>query len=359
MAPQVFDLAVVGTGVIGATAVALALARAPGAAVAAVSAGPLHHGATARSAALDIPAGHTPGRRRLARRALELRPLLAAVAPALGAAAPPSYWLMPARMVPAVGEELVGDRLTPCDAADEERLRGVFGPRLGGPDDVLLRSGPARVSDPRAVVGQLLRPLRENPRHALVRDFPVRDITPYGTAGHRLVARDGSTLTARRVLAAPGAWVLHGPFAVTARRYGARTKKVVAFHLRTRHPASGVAPLLNLEEHEAFLLPRAPGQWLLSVTSAGWDCPPDPAGLAPDAADTALARAVLATAVPEFRAGITGCRVAADVYLPDRSPLVAPLDDLAGAVLATGGAGSGFRLAPAVAEQALDLLPPL
>ncbi|MFJ1753113.1 FAD-dependent oxidoreductase [Kitasatospora sp. NPDC088134] len=367
-----YDLAVVGTGIVGATAVALAALRHPGASVVAVCAGAVHDGSTARSLAVDIPAGRTGRQRALARRSLDLRAELAPLAPALNAESRPAYWVLPDGGAAAVDGQLVGDALAPCDPARGAALRAVFGGPVGAAGTGLWRSAPATVSEPAAAVEQLLGvlgggapggllgagpggPAGGGPRRDLVEGFAVRRIEP-GPDGLRLVSSDGGQLTARRVLAAPGAAALDGPFAATAERLGARTKKIVAYRLRGGEPGAD-RPLLVLDEPDAFLLPVGSGSdWCYSITSADWDCPAERGRLAPDPADRKLAEAVLAEQLPVFRPEFTGCRTGTDLYLPDFAPLIAPLDGLDGAVLATGGAGSGFRLAPAMAEGALALL---
>ncbi|MFD7449895.1 NAD(P)/FAD-dependent oxidoreductase [Kitasatospora sp. NPDC059827] len=375
-----YDLAVIGTGIVGATAVGLAALRHPDASVVAVCAGAVHDGSTVRSLAVDIPAGRTEEQRALARRSLELRAELASLAPALNAEVRRAYWVVPAGGAAGVDGQLVGDALAPCRSEQEAQLRAVFGGPVGGAGTELRRSAEATFSEPAEAVEQLLRPLTDGgpaagslaagsltarplaagsradgPRRDLVEGFAVRAVEPCAD-GYRLIAEDGGELTARRVLAAPGAATLTGPFAATAKRLGARTKKVVAYRLRGGEPG-GHRPLLVLDEPDAFLLPVGEGRdWYYSITSTDWDCPPERTRLAPNPADRALAEAVLAEQLPGFRPEFIGCRTGADLYLPDFAPLITPLDGLDGVVLATGGAGSGFRLAPAMAEGALALL---
>jgi glycine/D-amino acid oxidase-like deaminating enzyme len=45
-----------------------------------------------------------------------------------------------------------------------------------------------------------------------------------------------------------------------------------------------------------------------------------------------------------------------DAYTPDRTPLVSALDSAGRVVFAGGANGSGYRLAPAIAAETVDLL---
>ncbi|MFE6489928.1 FAD-binding protein, partial [Streptomyces sp. NPDC057757] len=275
----------------------------------------MHDGSTVRSLAVDIPAGQTGEQRALARRSLELRAELAALAPALNAEVRRAYWVVPAGGAAGVDGQLVGDALAPCRSEQEAQLRAVFGGPVGGAGTELRRSAEATFSEPAEAVEQVLRPLTaggpvagsltagslaarpltagsraDGPRRDLVEGFAVRAVEPCAE-GYRLIAEDGGELTARRVLAAPGAAALAGPFAATAKRLGARTKKVVAYRLRGGEPG-GHRPLLVLDEPDAFLLPVGEGRdWYYSITSTDWDCPPERTRLAPNPDDRALAEA--------------------------------------------------------------------
>jgi glycine/D-amino acid oxidase-like deaminating enzyme len=351
---EVYDLAVVGTGIIGAMAVTLAAARDERATIIALCAGAVHDGSTSRSLALDVPTGDSAPKRDLIAWSNQLSPLLGALSQSWRRYSYHNFWVASADRVAEVDKQLVGDRLSACKPAERELLRSYFGDQIGGAETRLLHSEITAASDPCGTVLELLKPLFVRPRNALVEGFAVERITTL-TDRCVLTSADGRTVSARGVLAAPGAHAMLGPFRATAEHFGARTKKVVAFelHAAPRHPQA----ILILEDHEAFLIPGpVPGTWRLSITSAEWDCQPDRLAVRANAEDLALAELVLAATLPDFQTVVCGSRVGVDLYLPDRLPLVVPLEDHKRAVIATGGAGSGFRLAPAIADQALDLL---
>ncbi|HEX2207265.1 MAG TPA: FAD-dependent oxidoreductase, partial [Longimicrobium sp.] len=170
--------------------------------------------------------------------------------------------------------------------------------------------------------------------------------------GFTLRLADGGALRARRVLACTGPWPGVGPGAAAASAAGVRVKKVAALHLQGPPPAG--APLLFFFDDDAFLVPAYErGEWIFSFTSREWDVEPGP-GLAILPADREVALEVLRRRVPPLADGVIGGRVWCDAYTPGWDPLVTAAAP--GFIVAGACSGSGYRLAPAVASDALDLL---
>lgn len=165
----------------------------------------------------------------------------------------------------------------------------------------------------------------------------------------------GKSLGAATVVLAPGPWV-HAPgWRSLTGALDVRVKLVVALHIdRVPDPRD---QLIVFHDQDAFLLPvRHRGHWLFSYTSRQWD-------VLPDALTDGLTDASLA----EGRAALAGCaaslvelasagRVFCDAYSSHREPLVQQLGDDARIVFAGAGNGSGYRLAPAIAAEAADLI---
>jgi D-arginine dehydrogenase len=117
--------------------------------------------------------------------------------------------------------------------------------------------------------------------------------------------------------------------------------------------------LLILHQEDAFLVPLAQrGHWLFSYTRLEWDVDPDviSAGQGLSAADVEAARECLRPYSPALAAELRSGRVCCDAYSENREPVVTALD--AGGLIIFAGAanGSGYRLAPSIARQAVDLL---
>lgn len=287
-------------------------------------------------------------------RSAELRDAVRALAPAWARQELSAYWLMSDSLIGPVQDQLVGDRLLPCDASRRAELVRVMGRSLPRDEKSLLLSTSAATSDPVRTIAQLLESFATGRHNRLIEQFTVRHIVE-AREGFKLISNNGVAVRARQVVAAPGAWSTHGPFRATALQHSARTKKVVAFSLSGMTSAERL--VLNLEDSEAFVLGLGSrGGWWLSITSDHWTCSADPQQLSVSHRDLSRATSILAEELPGVPIRITAARVAADVYLAEHLPLVEPMVGCVGAVLATGGGGSGFRLAPAIAEKALDLL---
>jgi glycine/D-amino acid oxidase-like deaminating enzyme len=109
-----------------------------------------------------------------------------------------------------------------------------------------------------------------------------------------------------------------------------------------------------LDRDDAFLLPLAHrGHWLLSYCCQQWDVEPgELTGLL--AADTAAAHRLLRHYAPGMTGACHGGRVFCDAYSPAGEPVVRQVADRI--VFAGAASGSGYRLAPAIAAAAADLV---
>lgn len=173
--------------------------------------------------------------------------------------------------------------------------------------------------------------------------------------GIRLVLSHGAGLLAQRVVLAPGPWIAHPAWADLVAPLGARVKRIVAAHIEAVPDAD--QPLVVFHDEDAFLLPlHHRRHQLFSYTSTVWDVHPDTveSGLSP--ADLDNARAVIGRYSPELASRCRSGRVFCDAYGPRREPIAAEL--YPGLVFAGAAGGSGYRLAPAIAAEALARLDP-
>ncbi|MBD0742904.1 FAD-dependent oxidoreductase [Streptomyces sp. CBMA152] len=351
-----YDLAVVGAGVVGALTAYYAVRQDPARRVLVITHAARGTGATRLSAGFDTPTGHNPAQRELAARSTVLFDKLAAELtdlPDAGRQQVGVHWLLGRDNQAALDATMAdGGTTFPVEPQQRRMLEETFPGLAHADDEVLLASAPMTAGQPQLLADHLLDEVLSNPENTLLEGFRVASIGR--TSGHiELVATDGSRVTADKAVVAPGPWALDGPVADAARERGSRVKKVVAFHIMAPPPPH--APALIFEDADAFLLPHHPGgHWIFSITSPDWDRGPDKP-LAIDARDREVAVALLERHVPGFVPHLLGGRVLGDCFTPGHLPVVDTVGD-DDVVMAIGGSGSGYRLAPAMAEDALDLL---
>ncbi len=171
----------------------------------------------------------------------------------------------------------------------------------------------------------------------------------------RLNLSDATEEDFDRVILAPGPWACEAPFAALTAGLGIRIKKIVAFHIDSPAEATDAAELFLSED--AFLLPlAAENRWIYSYTCDEWDVSPTNMRLGVTARDRASAREILGRYVPRWADRLNAGRVFCDAYNLGRSPIVRVVGDSHRIVFAGAANGSGYRLAPAIAQRVAHIL---
>jgi glycine/D-amino acid oxidase-like deaminating enzyme len=218
-------------------------------------------------------------------------------------------------------------------------------------------------ADVPAVALALARELRTgstpgSSRGSRVRFREATQVTGLEPAGHQvtLTLGTGETLTAGRVVLAPGPWLAAPAWRDLVAPLGVRVKKIVAMHVE--QPVRDGDDCVVFADEDAFLLPlRYRGHWLFSYTCTEWDVDPDGLRTGLTSRDIDEATGTLQRYAPGLAARLyAGGRVFCDAYSGTGEPLVRALDDDGRLVYAGAANGSGYRLAPAIAAQAADLL---
>jgi glycine/D-amino acid oxidase-like deaminating enzyme len=349
IAPQACDLAVVGAGIVGTMTAHLATAAHPGWTSVLIDRGLPGYGATAYSLALDVGSAANPAVRRLVDQSAPISRELAAAMPACFrtlpgfAISPSSKSFSPAR----------GGGSGWGQGGGLLRLRTRWPDVVLGPDETVTAGLTATCARPLALVEALVTGMRR--RGVQVWDGTEVTALQSASEGVRLSMADGRALVASRVVIAIGPWITTGHWQVYASRLGVRVKKIVALHLDVKPRVDD--PVVLFMADDAFLLPDVDGdRYLFSFASQEWDVAPDSARLRITPADRELALEILERRSPGLARHWSGGRVFCDAYSPNRAPLVAGLDADPRVCIATGGSGSGFRLAPGMALAALGFL---
>jgi D-arginine dehydrogenase len=303
-------------------------------------------GATLRSAGLHLPRGATDRVRRMAAYSQDSYERLREARPALP--------IRPLGLtIVASGTSEPELRAAYLESARLARAAGVPGGLVRVPEhSAAWRGEGCHHADVRALAQALARELR--PRVSFHEGVRVIAVEP--TAGAVVLRLStGRSLGAGRVVLTPGPWLAAPAWRTLVAPLGLRVKKIVALHVeQCPSPQDGV---IVFDDDDAFLLPLPDrGHWLFSYTSQEWDVDPDAVATGLSARDTEEALDCLRRHAPALAERWAGGRVFCDAYSPDREPRVQALDPAGRVVFAGAAGGSGYRLAPAIASEAADLL---
>ena len=170
---------------------------------------------------------------------------------------------------------------------------------------------------------------------------------------NNILLEDGKVIHTHFVISAVGPWSLQIPWK-TNFDLDWRVKKIIAFDLLT--PPQENAELLYLLDDDAFLMPMPEEKkWLLSTSSQEWDCQPNEQ-LEITAAELEQAKKLLEKYAPQLVQYLEKGRVFCDSYSTHKFPAVLFAKETNTQVLLGGCSGSGFRLAPSIAKEAIEKL---
>lgn len=343
-------VAVIGGGIIGCLVARRIVHEHPASTVLLLDRDAVGCGASRRSAGLHFPRGASERVRRMSAYSQEFYEKLKADQPTV------PIHPVGMSMVSQTGRaELEKTYIDPVRRDDAPAVLDACGAEIRVPPRASVwdvRS--AHYADVHRLVQELVTDLR--PRVHVREGVRVTGLEP-GGLGVRLSLGTGERLTVDRVVLAPGPWLSEPAWADPVAPLGARVKKIVALHID--HPAGEADRAVVFHDEDAFLLPLAyRGHWLFSYTCQDWDVDPDRVGAGLDAHDVEQARASLSRYVPLLASRCTAGRVFCDAYSVSRQPLLCRLDPDGRVVFAGAAGGSGYRLAPAIAAEAVQLLDP-
>lgn len=340
---MVEHITIIGAGVMGVLIATRLAAERPGTAVTLIDRGLVGLGTSAWSAGVSFPVGRTARVRAMAAESLAF------------------YRALAERDPEAPIDEVRA--LAVCAEPRATELHGIYagGGAIGRCPDRLRTARDAlvawsvpdcHVADVAGLVACLIRRLRG--RVEIVEGVAVTSLSA-GPAGVSIMLATGECIDADSAVLAPGPWSNAPAWRELTAPLEIRVKKVVAFHLDA--PVGPDDEAILFPDEDAFLAPTPRrGHWLYSYTCPEWDFDVD--GISPGLSPANLAegRALLAGYLPDTASRLRGGRVFCDAYGPAREPIVARLD-LAGTLIFAGAAnGSGYRLAPAIAREAVELL---
>lgn len=339
-------IAIVGAGIIGTLAAREILTSRPDALVWLIDRDLAGLGASQRSAGVHFPIGRSERVRSMATFSQAYYARWAAAAPRLPIHQLDLYAVVSSEVGPAVrGTFLAADDVS----IPPSECKGL----LPWPEGFAFWHVPGcHYADVGTLVRMLARELRG--RANLLEGVAVAAVAerPHGVD---VTLGTGDVLQVEKVVLAPGPWVDSDGWCELTAPLGLRVKKIVAFHLD--HPLPGGAAAVLFPEEDAFIVPMHDrGHWLFSYTCPEWDVAPDELHGGITDRNLSEAQAILrrygAGLAPKICAG----RVFCDAYSPAREPVVGTVGATGNVIFAGGACGSGYRLAPGIADEVTRLL---
>jgi D-arginine dehydrogenase len=160
----------------------------------------------------------------------------------------------------------------------------------------------------------------------------------------------GTSFTTERIIDARGPWIRNGHTADYAMEHKLRIKKIVALHLNVKPPKD--APVIYFFDKDAFILPQPRlSRYLFSYRCEDWDMDVEKDIFRITDKNLHDALSVLNLYHPTLANQFAGGRAFCDLYSPGGDPVIEQIEENYILIGAPGGAG--FRLAPALAENAV------
>jgi glycine/D-amino acid oxidase-like deaminating enzyme len=346
-----FDLIIVGAGIIGATAFYLARAQRPDWRVLLLDRSLMGKGASSYSAGLDFPYGRTPWQKQLSAASQKMYLDFKQRLPHLAFHRLPFVGIVRKENYVQVAARFTCDSIHAADVAERKELFSVLPGLQVRDDQEILVGAHGAIGFVDRVIASLVKDGCDSPCGECWEGVAVTGLRQVDGV-HEVDCGDGRHIQSQRVMVATGPWLLSGPESDHVKAAGVRIKKVAALHVLREPPAN--SPIVYFFDEDAFLLPVIEGKkWILSFTSREWDCSPDAGNLYIKPEERAEALSILERYCPAWLPDCCSGRVFCDAYSSDWAPMVRSTKQ--GVVIAGACSGAGFRIAPAIAQTALDL----
>lgn len=220
-------------------------------------------------------------------------------------------------------------------------------------EEIVFQVAGCHYADVYALNSHIVKTLRVNSKVKIWEGTNITNIADNGDLVS-LTLQDDRIIHSKSIILAPGPWVKDRAFAPILTPFNIRTKKIIALHIdRIPTPHD---PVLFFFDHDAFLLPLYErGHWLFSFTCTEWDVVPSSL-LDITAEDRNNALKILKQYCPELIRDCISGRVFCDAYSQNGAPIIAKVPSNPKIIFAGAASGSGYRLAPGIANKAASLV---
>lgn len=347
------DYLIVGAGFTGLCCALRVLEQRPGCNVTILDAD-VAGGATAlRSSAMFMRFGFSPLSRQMTQDSNDFYNALTGFEPEVWESHP-FYWVLDDSPGSTQRDCLLCDVTTPA-VADSARIKAQIPGLKLEKNEVIVFDPSVHRANPRILHSVLLSAALETGHVRLIEGCPATRLRDLGSRGIGVATDFGEFISPEVAICIAGA-VQSPPFGRFFEQNKIRAKKIVSFYIPFADGAEASVGFGFMSD-EVYLMPDIDkGRWILSITSHEWDVDVHGQRLTFTADELHAARSYIANRMGMDDACIMGAAVYGDAYAPVSVPLVLRPTEFGGKLsIATGTAGYGLKIAPALARAVTEV----
>ncbi|KAA1243805.1 FAD-dependent oxidoreductase [Aquimarina sp. RZ0] len=348
----IFDITILGAGIIGVNTAYWINRKYPDKKVLLLDQQISGTGATFYSIGLDFPFGQTEEKKQLSQKSRELYKNLRQNIPDLSIYPIPFFGICKKQHL----NQFLSISFEELKIATAEKMSVLYKAYPGlkiGNDEVVLTGCQVTYAKTFDVTNQLLNRYCENWNTNIYETIKVEDIEVI-EEGVILKTNFGTIQTNHLVNTS-------GPWTVTSKMFQKdqeefRVKKIACFNIENLNNISSNAVVYFFEK-DAFILPDSQRKrHIISITSKDWDVYPNPSKMTFTNDDLEIADSLMKEYFENTDYQVIGGRIFCDTYTKDFTPRIYRDKNNKKIIHANGGSGSGFRLAPAIADRVISFI---
>ncbi len=354
-----YDLTIIGAGIIGSLAAYEITKLKPNWQVLLIDSSMIGHGATQYSLGVQFPYGRTAAKKQLTEQSLKIWETLISKIPNLPIRSLPFIGITQQSNLQLVLNGFVDPIPQTLKTSELARFKKTYPWIVLNPDQALIGGTQGSYANALGVTSLICEVLRTEQNSDIYEGIKIQKIKKQDDNLYGLLTSTQELISSKRILIATGPWLVAGlvtgldSMKPIIKEKNIRTKKIVSLHIN-RIP-NETDPIIFFFDEQAFLLPDInTKQWLFSFTAEEWDCEPNVQKLVITKEDQILAFSILEKYCPTLIEHCRGGRVFCDAYDSNLTPLIFEMSDMPNIIVAGAGAGSGFRLGPAIAKTAIS-----
>jgi len=262
---------------------------------------------------------------------------------------------LPIHYIVSQSERLELETTSPLDENNIANLK-TYLPFADLAESTVLSSNRSLHIDPQSLLSVLSQILKEQKNVTILEYAEVCSIVNGKQMSTIVETTSNEIVEARNSVLTLGPWSFSKLAASEIENIDCRIKKIVAMKINIKPSES--CPVICFPEEDAFLLPNLKSNdFLFSINSPDWDASPEnPKSLCITEEDRAIGYCILEKYAPKLIPHYCDGRVFCDVYTRNAAPIIHQSSSIPKLTVVTGGNGRGFRLAPSIAKKTAEIL---